>query len=229
MGLICPFPAIIARAHAPPSLSTAPPPARPGGSLNISIFFTFASARCLQSPPGPNPQLRRTWRKHRSHRPRIYNRNSTPTATISLFHCSYSSSSIVFSAFWKFSVFGFLFRPVLYHDTLTAAWNQVFGYRSTKTLSGKGEKIHVGREEKSTPGKSITNIKMFGRGRKQSVSQASTKSVAKPPSASIRDSGVSKRRPSVATRRRPSIATTANTLVDSSSRWVTFIACRRLH
>ncbi|KAF3771140.1 hypothetical protein M406DRAFT_336648 [Cryphonectria parasitica EP155] len=47
---------------------------------------------------------------------------------------------------------------------------------------------------------------MFGRGRKQSVSQAS-----------VKDSGVSKRRPSVAsTRRRPSIAPSANTLVDAT-------------
>lgn len=60
---------------------------------------------------------------------------------------------------------------------------------------------------------------MFGRSRKASVSQTTTKS-SKPPSASmsIRDSGVSKRRPSTSTtsRRRPSIATSAQTLVDPS-------------
>lgn len=75
-------------------------------------------------------------------------------------------------------------------------------------------------EEGKAQEKNTTN--MFGRGRKQSVSQASTKSVKPPPTASVRDSGVSKRRPSVAsTRRRPSIATSTNTLVDPSVRWVT--------
>ncbi|KUI70247.1 hypothetical protein VM1G_06344 [Cytospora mali] len=60
---------------------------------------------------------------------------------------------------------------------------------------------------------------MFGRARKASVSQTTTKSSKPPPaSISVRDSGVSKRRPSTSTasRRRPSIATSAQTLVDPS-------------
>lgn len=61
--------------------------------------------------------------------------------------------------------------------------------------------------------------KMFGRSRKASVSQSTTKS--KPPStAATRDSGVSKRRPSTASvsRRRPSCS--AQNLVDPSGKWV---------
>ncbi|KAI7778492.1 hypothetical protein LA080_002096 [Diaporthe eres] len=58
---------------------------------------------------------------------------------------------------------------------------------------------------------------MFGRSRKASVSQTTTKS--KPPSTAVtRDSGVSKRRPSTAStsRRRPSNACSAQSLVDPS-------------
>lgn len=62
--------------------------------------------------------------------------------------------------------------------------------------------------------------KMFGRSRKASVSQTTTKS--KPPSTAVtRDSGVSKRRPSTASRRRPSNACSAQSLVDPSGKWVT--------
>lgn len=81
-------------------------------------------------------------------------------------------------------------------------------------------RLASGKQEK---GENRKNHKMFGRGRKQSVSQASVKSVkpVPPPTASVRDSGVSKRRPSVAsTRRRGSVATSSNTLVDPSGRWV---------
>ena len=63
--------------------------------------------------------------------------------------------------------------------------------------------------------------KMFGRSRKASVSQSTTKS--KPPSTAVtRDSGVSKRRPSTASisRRRPSNACSAQNLVDPSGKWV---------
>ncbi|KKY35539.1 putative btb poz domain containing protein [Diaporthe ampelina] len=60
---------------------------------------------------------------------------------------------------------------------------------------------------------------MFGRSRKASVSQTTTKS--KPPSTAVtRDSGVSKRRPSTASRRRPSNACSAQSLVDPSGKWV---------
>lgn len=123
VGLIRPFPAIIARAHAPPSLSTTyvPPPCSTGWVTERLHFFTFASARCLLSHR--QDQFPSTGELGESTDPTAHEYITVivlPLLSTQLSPCSYSSS-IVFSAFWNFSVFGFPFRPVLYHDTLTAA------------------------------------------------------------------------------------------------------------
>lgn len=102
-------------------ICTPPPPCSTGWVTERLHFFTFASARCLLSHR--QDQFPSTGELGESTDPTAHEYITVivlPLLSTQVSPCSYSSS-IVLSAFWNFSVFGFPFRPVLYHDTLTAA------------------------------------------------------------------------------------------------------------
>lgn len=195
----------------------------------LSPFFDFASASCLQSPRSPPGIYMGVGEVGEStDYPRLTDIKLCDVLVLSrnflMPLASHHSSSF---RFVRFSILGFPSVPVLYHEaSLLLERISIPIPRPTPPDCIFERKI---RRNQTKVKRRYKNNKMFGRGRKQSVSQSSTKSVKPPPTASVRDSGVSKRRPSVAsTRRRPSIATSTNTLVDPSVKWVTHLF-HRIH
>lgn len=125
VGLICPFPTTIARAHAPPSLHH--PPVRQGGSLHISIFlFFFSSSQApvavSPSPPGPTiPPSTGELGASTDPTAHEYITSAAVTHNFPLLLLLPIIHRPFFPPFWNLSVFrGFLFRPVLLSRYLTA-------------------------------------------------------------------------------------------------------------